>query len=227
MLAAFEPGTQTSGEAGEAPKKAVQEQGEEPPLFVVRVNGKAGFVDEKGKLVIPAIFQAAYPFKEGLAAVQVGNLWGFIDAKGDMLIEPQFTQTAFFSEGLAPFRKPYRKLWGAWGYINRKGEVVIEPRFDTAGDFRGGVARVGLETRRGKLLSFVADARLVPMNYRFIDSVGSTAVFATGSPRWEWTASRRMSIRQDGASRPRRNRIDRSQPVGKLEPAAGNELSGT
>lgn len=178
----------SSSEEQETAARSVKDQPDEPPLFVARAGDKEGFIDAKGSLVIPATFQKAYPFKGGLAAVQMDDRWGFIDTHGEMVIRPQFTQIGSFSEGLAPFRKPYRELWGAWGYIDRKGKVVIEPRFDTAEDFRGGVARVGLETARGKALAFVADARLVPLRYRFIDRTGAyvkdpcPARFATGKP---------------------------------------------
>ncbi|MFZ9938104.1 MAG: WG repeat-containing protein [Luteolibacter sp.] len=157
----------------------------DPPLFVVKVNGKAGFINADGKLVIPATFQHAYPFQDGLAPVQVKDRWGFIDAGGRMVIEPRFAMVGFFSEGLAAFRNAFNQ---PWGYINRTGEVVLEPRFDTAEEFRKGVAKVGFETTRGKLLAYLADARLVPLNYRFIDRKGEFVEdpgptrFATGSP---------------------------------------------
>ncbi len=47
-------------------------------LAAVEINGKWGFVDKTGKLVIPAIFESCGNFHEGLAWVRVNNLYGYI-----------------------------------------------------------------------------------------------------------------------------------------------------
>jgi hypothetical protein len=65
----------------------------------------------KGKLVIPATFQQAYPFQEGLAAVQINERWGFINPQGQMV-----------SHGIIEVL-----LDGKTGYINTKGEWAWPP----------------------------------------------------------------------------------------------------
>ena len=106
-------------------------------LFVITVDGKNGFIDRTGNVVIEPRFKKAYPFREGLAAVQVGRRWGFIDPRGRMVIEPRFTIRASSPKGWRPFRYEFGQ---PWGYIDRNGKVVIQPRFDTAGEFRNGLA---------------------------------------------------------------------------------------
>ena len=59
-------------------------------LAAVRENGKWGYIDETGSLVIPCQYDLACPFREGLAIVAVGNpaaeeetcTVGFIDREG-------------------------------------------------------------------------------------------------------------------------------------------------
>ena len=51
-------------------------------LAPVMVNGKFGFADQTGKLVIPASFSEARNFAEGLAPVGVGRKVGYIDKTG-------------------------------------------------------------------------------------------------------------------------------------------------
>src|SRR5438552_12784188 len=46
-------------------------------LFLMRQDGKVGFVNKSGKLVIPPQFENAAPFSEGLAVVQVGSRAGY------------------------------------------------------------------------------------------------------------------------------------------------------
>jgi hypothetical protein len=166
-----------------APPPEVEPAG--PPLFVVKVNGKDGFIDDTGKLVIAAVFQKAYPFRDGLAAVQRGQLWGFIDTKGRMVIEPQFIMVGFFSEGLARFRA--KRFTDPWGYIDKTGKVVVKPQFDDAGRFRNGIARVGFQTAKSKALTMIADVE-IECHYRYIDREGnfvqepSPTHYATGKP---------------------------------------------
>ena len=157
----------------------------EPPLFVVTVNGNDGFIDREGKVVIEPAFEKAYPFTEGLAAVQKHGVCGFIDTKGRVVIEPRFVTVGLFSDGLASFRD--KRFTDPWGYIDKTGKVIIKPQFDAAAAFRNGVAQVGFATLKGKLLSIVADVGL-ECDYKFIDRTGkfvpepSPLHYATGEP---------------------------------------------
>ncbi|RLG25198.1 WG repeat-containing protein, partial [Methanosarcinales archaeon] len=45
-------------------------------------NGKYGFVDKKGKIVIPLKYDNAGSFSEGLAWVEKDGKEGFVDKKG-------------------------------------------------------------------------------------------------------------------------------------------------
>ena len=56
----------------------------------VKQNGKWGFVDRDGGMVIPPQYEEARSFSNGLAAVKQGGRWGFIDLENNMAIEPQF-----------------------------------------------------------------------------------------------------------------------------------------
>lgn len=156
-----------------------------PPLFVVTVDGKDGFIDREGNIVIEPTFEKAYPFTDGLAAIQSQGVWGFIDTTGRLVIEPQFISVGLFSEGLATFKD--KRYSDKKGYINKLGKVAIEPQFDAAAGFRNGVARVGLATLKGRLVSRIADVGL-ECDYHFIDPTGKVVPeplpqhFATGEP---------------------------------------------
>ncbi len=60
--------------------------------LAVRRDGKTGFIDERGTLVIPPLFDRASPFRDGHAFVQLGNRWGTIDRDGNMIIEPTWDE---------------------------------------------------------------------------------------------------------------------------------------
>lgn len=90
---------------------------------------KFGFVNTKGELAIPARFEYAGNFYEGLAAVCmfVGNeeRYGYIDKNGNMAINCQFSDADEFHEGLAVVGNGKMR-----GFINTKGEYMINPQFD-------------------------------------------------------------------------------------------------
>lgn len=178
------------------PSQKVQQQTEatvaenadqtEGALFGVTVNGKYGFMDKHGNLVIQPKYENTFPFSDGLAAVQVGNLWGYIDRHDTMIIEPQFIQVGLFSHGYAPVKLQHQYLKG-WGYIDTKGKLVIEPQFDHVERFHNGIAKVGMETVRGILFSMFADVG-TEHEYHYIDIRGQKVPepapehYATGKP---------------------------------------------
>lgn len=138
------------------------------PLFVVTVNGKQGFIDPLGSVIIDPVYDKAYPFSEDLAAVNLNGKWGFVDIEGNMVIQPQFAMVGFFGDGLAAFRRTYLD---PWGYIDKQGKIAIDPQFDGADIFQAGIARVGFQTTRSKIETSVADVGL-KLLYRYIDGKG-------------------------------------------------------
>lgn len=97
---------------------------------VVNRNGKTGFVDQTGQLVIgfdrfPGEAEIR-EFHEGLAAMcfpgpgHYCRAVGFVDRNGEMAIAPHFKNANGFSEGLA-----YVETDEMRGFIDRNGKVVI------------------------------------------------------------------------------------------------------
>lgn len=81
---------------------AVGIAGAAPDLFRVQQNGKFGFIDKGGTVVIPITLAAAGEFSEGLATV--GGPFGrdYIDTSGKMMnIGRKYLIVSEFSEGLA------------------------------------------------------------------------------------------------------------------------------
>src|SRR5262250_2522337 len=70
-------------------------------LFAVYKDGKSGFIDSTGKVVIPLQFDSANGFNEGLALVTLKGKKFFIDATGRTVFEAKFDIIRDFSEGLA------------------------------------------------------------------------------------------------------------------------------
>ena len=138
------------------------------PLAIVQ-NGKYGYIDHQGKIVIRPQFIWGIDFWQGLAEVYVcgrvvsldpsgafhprrlalaGELAvkridgkvGFVDAGGQIKIPPTFDDALPFSEGFAAVQVDNK-----WGFIDTEGHLVIRPQFEGAYYFTEGVATVKSE----------------------------------------------------------------------------------
>ncbi len=111
----------------------------EEGLARFRADGKIGFFNKSGRVVIQAKYAFARPFSGGLAAVcdsckevreaehtvVAGGKWGFINTRGALVIPFQFEDVMGFENGKAKV-----KASGSWKYIDEKGAVVGIPDSD-------------------------------------------------------------------------------------------------
>jgi hypothetical protein len=74
--------------------------------------------------VIPATFERAMRFSEGLAAVRINGLFGYIDTTGSVVISPAFDLAGPFAGGYAEIR-----VGNHTGVIDRTGKIVLWPGF--------------------------------------------------------------------------------------------------
>lgn len=101
-----------------------------------------GYLDEKLKLVLPAKYEDAMDFSEGLAAICQSKgdqeYWGYIDINGSIVIPAKFSnRPGNFHNGFAKVTKTNRRIV----FINKKGDAV-SPEYLAAGNFYNGYAWV-------------------------------------------------------------------------------------
>jgi hypothetical protein len=100
-------------------------------LIPVEQEGKFGYINIKGDLVIPFQYDNARSFSEGMAAVgkivdedEYGSpiySWGYINRKGELLIDYQYKDAFTFSEGMAEVTKG-----NMLQFIDKSGAVQFE-----------------------------------------------------------------------------------------------------
>ena len=112
----------------------------------VKQNGKWGFIDKNGELIVAHIFDEAAGFKEGVARVKNDEGWGYIDDKGEVIVPCEYYGAMDFSEGFAAV-----ETFGKWGYIDKTGKTIIPPKYDSASGCSEGYAVV----RQGEVYSFI------------------------------------------------------------------------
>src|SRR5687768_7201858 len=84
-------------------------------LYPFIENGKYGYINKTGKVVIDAQYESGNSFSEGLACVKLHGKKGFINGSGKMVIEAKLEDAFDFSEGLACV-----KFSGKWYYISKE-----------------------------------------------------------------------------------------------------------
>ena len=79
---------------------------------------KYGFKKD-GVIVIPAEYNDAWYFSEGVVAVERDCMWGYIDTAGNVVIPFKYDCADSFINGKAAVF-----LNGKWGYIDKQGNFT-------------------------------------------------------------------------------------------------------
>lgn len=139
-------------------------------LFPVFFNGKYGYINAKGKMIIQPRFVKANKFHDGLALVTVldkKNNFGLSAPDGSLVEKREYIDTAGrfaippdkydfftnFSEGLAGVTfNEIKDLQSGFGYIDTAGKVVIEPKFLFGENFHEGTAEVKIKNNKSGVI---------------------------------------------------------------------------
>ena len=91
-------------------------------LATVKKDGKWGYIDKSGNIVIDCIYDDAKSFSEGLAPVEKDGKYGFINTKGETVVEQKYRETYNFEFGYAVVRQN-----SYYGVIDKNGIEIIKP----------------------------------------------------------------------------------------------------
>lgn len=121
-------------------------------LLPVMKDGKLGFADLNGSLVIPMIYEhhsgeeednnadTVYGFREGLASVSNGEMFGYIDVNGNIVIPFKYTWADAFKNGKAVVNT----VDAAGNYdefkIDKTGNRLSEPAYVDEQGLKEGIA---------------------------------------------------------------------------------------
>jgi hypothetical protein len=101
-----------------------------------------GYLNKRGKEVIPLIYETAGDFEKGKAVVKTkdGN-FQLIDLTGKVIQTYPLAFVGNYGEGLLSFKESND---GKIGFIDEQGKTVIKPKFSNAESFKEGRAIVSL-----------------------------------------------------------------------------------
>ena len=83
-------------------------------------NGKYGYKDSTGNVLVEPKYDDAYDFSEGLGPVKHNEKWGFIDYKGTVVIPFKYDDVGRYVDGFCFVSKN-----GEIGFLDRNGNAVI------------------------------------------------------------------------------------------------------
>lgn len=155
-------------------------------LALIEKDGKYGFIDTSGEVVIPFEYDDAQSFSEGLAFVQKNYKSGYIDKTCKVVIPLTYDYgNGSFSEGLAAVRKDTSPgITLGHGYIDKSNNLIIPHKWYYANDFSHGLAAVAIGDCTNNTWGFIDKKGniAIPIKYEFASdfSDGLAAVKQNG-----------------------------------------------
>lgn len=135
-------------------------------------DGKFGFINKKGRLVVDFIYEdpewdkdrggSFYFDEEGLMPVYREGLWGFMDTTGREKIHCQYEMAYNFHQGYARVKKLDK-----WGFINNQNKIIIPFEYHTAHDFHEGYAPVELVNNQFGVIDTLNHV-IIPLEHYYI-----------------------------------------------------------
>jgi hypothetical protein len=141
-------------------------------LRAIEIKGKFGYIDSKGELVIPAIYDLALPFNDGHAVVALKLLPCLINEQNTRVIDTGiYKQIGTYSDGLCMVENYKSEKF----YVNTQNEVVITlPKWVyEARPFNNGIAVVSKEVVHQEN-KFGREITTVQYRFGYINKKGET-----------------------------------------------------
>ena len=124
-------------------------------MSIVWRNGKLGYINKMGKLVIPCVYDGANNFIDGVARVKINGKENYIDKTGRIIISFDYDEVGEFSDSMAWIRKGDK-----YGYIDKSGDLVIpivldcyfeyeDSTYAIIFDFSEGLAAISIDGKCG------------------------------------------------------------------------------
>jgi len=72
------------------------DQSKSDNLYPAEINGKWGYINGNGEVVINPVYEGAFEFSDGRALVQLNGKWGYIDRDNNIVVDAVFEEARDF-----------------------------------------------------------------------------------------------------------------------------------
>ena len=124
-----------------------------------RQNGRWGYANADGELVVPARYSAAEPFRQGRAVVVAEGAHGFINEKGEEVVKPAYDALNAYAGGYARAR-----VGETYMFLDEQGQELSAYYFNAL-DFAEGYAAV-LDQRGWHYITGPDEPAVPPLIFR-------------------------------------------------------------
>jgi len=136
-------------------------------------NGLYGYIDGEHKVVIPAKYEYALDFSDGLAVASFDDFtYGYIKPSGEVAIPFKYSNAFSFVDGIARVNSEFDDCADSvWSFIDKNGNKLFDREFAAAYSFSEGYAVVLIE---GYIAPLPPEQEM-PRKWSFIDTSGKLA----------------------------------------------------
>lgn len=121
-------------------------------LIVVKINGKYGYQNQDGVLIISAKYDVASRF-EGFpyTLVGIGGKFGIINRLGEIIIPIEYDRIEQINDtifkvgiGTIVINRKIKNFSGTWGAIDNNGKEILKPIYSEIGEVKQGFLQIQL-----------------------------------------------------------------------------------
>lgn len=160
----------------EEDEQVTKEKYKESPIRTFN-NGKYGFNDQNGKIIVPAKYDMAYSFSNGITIVQVklNGKWAYINSRGEEITAFKYDKAEHFVDGCAIVATGKNGNY-AFGLIDSTGaEILALGSYDFMFHFKNGLAAVEKNNKYGYINT--KGKEIIPCIYDRSDGFNSKLAF--------------------------------------------------
>jgi hypothetical protein len=141
-------------------------------LAAVSKDGKYGFINKSGEVVVNLKYNDVEAFHYGAAIVLEDSLYGLINRQGEFLIPPDYEELSETGGDLY-----IASVSGKYGYLHKIGGALTRFEFDIARDFKNNLAIVSIDEKYG-IINSKAEYILSPQ-YEELNFINDTLLKAS------------------------------------------------
>lgn len=111
-------------------------------LVGVKLDGKYGYIDSKGNMIIEPQFDNIHSFEGEIAAVEIDGKWGLINTEGEFIYTPNCDMIGYLSQDDTQYNVRPACKDKKYALMNERGEWIFEPKYDSCTGVWDGYALV-------------------------------------------------------------------------------------
>lgn len=143
------------------------------PLVRIRINGKYGFVDQKGREIVPPKYEETHDTyfwnRLSVMKVRLGDRYGFINSEGKEVV-PCIYQDVKGKDFLHPY---VVKKDGKYAYMDKNGKILTDFQYSSADyTFGFGISKKMAAVCKDGKYGFINELgqEVIPLQYQYADT---------------------------------------------------------